>query len=768
VRLLTLLVFTVFTGQLVLAQRSSSEKAGGESIVDVRSCGAKGDGITDDGPAIQACIDANKGATIYLPKTRSFGSVDYFVGTAACGTSGNDHFALCMNGHGQRLIGNTYGQGGSGQGVTIRFAPGLTGILVPNSNAISGVPTRNVGCQGCSVENINLQGSEPYLPDSPITAVLPGIGDTSVSYGSSTGTSQADGIRCAGSYCTVINVGVFNFGRHGFYFDGNSGRGNFADSSSLINGIANNNRGSGLFNRGSDSNASVVIGLKCTGNQLWCVENYSFLGSTFIGGTAHSQHVDNMKGRTSVFEISRLSNSGNVTRVTTTIKHNFTVGMAAVISGTTNYNGTFFVASVPASNQFTFVQTSPIATENAGRSTNATATQMWAAASGDAVGGCVRSTGGAVTSVFVNPYCESDNSGKNMVNPATTLVIGGVIGRGWDWGANPPNWITTDAGGLSMTPTQFKSRLGNGKIQDASVRVGGLGSSTPGAGDNTVFEVENGNVFAAPAGSKAALYFRLTDATSGGGVWGWRCCGNTDSAGLANYAMYMEYGATTGTNNSNPKAGFPNGFWHGFVGPSTGKLWFGNVSAVANLPTIFTQPIGSIAINNRVTSGGYAGWIATSAGKPGTYNAFGPVANDSTGTSWTLPELNLIRLVMKDDAAFTSAPRMTYTAFIPNLSAAPGAYARFTIDKAITVTRLQMVLGTAPSCKTQARIAVTDGTTSHALTTSNGSRIYDSGPIVKNYPSGATVDLTIEASAAGCGAGESPANANLVVQYRMQ
>jgi hypothetical protein len=74
------------------------------------------------------------------------------------------------------------------------------------------------------------------------------------------------------------------------------------------------------------------------------------------------------------------------------------------------------------------------------------------------------------------------------------------------------------------------------------------------------------------------------------------------------------------------------------------KLWFGNINAVANLPSWFTQNQGSIAINNGAAAGGYAGWIATTTGAPGTYRAFGPVANDATGSSWSLPTLNLTTL----------------------------------------------------------------------------------------------------------------------------
>ena len=613
------------------------------AVVDVvRDCGAAGDGVSNDGPAIQACIDAHKGRTIQFPQTRPPGSCSFNVTTAAS-SSGNDKFGLIMNGHGQRLIGDTHGQGigAVGNGVTVCFAAGLTGIMVPNSNAIAGVPAGNVGCQGCSIENLMLRGSEPFTASDPLTGILPGAGNTSVSYGASTGTSQADGVRCAGTYCTVEDVGVQRFGRHGIYLDGNSGGGSFADSSHVTRVVLNHNRGSGLFNRGSDSNASVISGVQCTGNQLWCIENYSFLGSTFIGGTAHSQHVDGA-GATSAFNISSIARAANVVTAVLATTPNFAKGNAVVVAGVADsgFNGTFFVASVNG-NTVTWAQSAGNASSSGGTVTSATLSQTWALAGNDAIGGCFRSTGGAVTSVFIGPYCESDNNGANRINPATNIIIGGDVGNGFDWAANPPNWITTTTSGMGSTPMWFRGRDPGGSLQDAGVFLGGRPSSDVSAADNTIFELENYNAFAAPVGSRAALYFRLSSATNGAGVWGFRCCGTSDLANLTNWPFYMEYGATTDSGGANPKAGFPNGFWLGNGGVHHSKLFIGEISSVAFLPDWFTQPVGSIAINNQATAGGFAGWIATSSGAPGTYKAFGPIASDAAGTAWSFAQITV-------------------------------------------------------------------------------------------------------------------------------
>ena len=119
------------------------------------------------------------------------------------------------------------------------------------------------------------------------------------------------------------------------------------------------------------------------------------------------------------------------------------------------------------------------------------------------------------------------------------------------------------------------------------------------------------------------------------------------------------------------------------------------------------------------------------------------------------------------DAAFNASPRGTYNAFVPNLTSAAGTYQRITLDKAITVTRLQLVLGTAGAgCTTQSTMSVSDGTNSVTLTTANGTAIYDSGAVSQNFAAAANLDIKIATAASGCTT--APQNANVNAQYRMQ
>ena len=88
-------------------------------------------------------------------------------------------------------------------------------------------------------------------------------------------------------------------------------------------------------------------------------------------------------------------------------------------------------------------------------------------------------------------------------------------------------------------------------------------------------------------------------------------------------------------------------------------------------------------------------------------------------------------------------------------------------DKAITVTRFQLVLGTAGAgCTTQSTVSVTDSTNAVTLTTANGTAIYDSGAVSRNFAATANLDIKIATAASGCTT--APQNANVTVQYRMQ
>src|SRR5262249_47914276 len=114
---------------------------------------------------------------------------------------------------------------------------------------------------------------------------------------------------------------------------------------------------------------------------------------------------------------------------------------------------------------------------------------------------------------------------------------------------------------------------------------------------------------------------------------------------------------------------------------------------------------------------------------------------------------------------FTASPRAEQNVFLPGALTSTWTGATWTTDKAVTITRIQVQAKTAPSgCTTNAVVRFTDGTSPINLTISAAAN--DSGPITQSYATGSALQVLVQTAAAGCAT--SPADANVVVQYRMQ
>jgi len=114
---------------------------------------------------------------------------------------------------------------------------------------------------------------------------------------------------------------------------------------------------------------------------------------------------------------------------------------------------------------------------------------------------------------------------------------------------------------------------------------------------------------------------------------------------------------------------------------------------------------------------------------------------------------------------FTASPRGPLNVFFPGALTSTWTGETWTLDKAITVTRVQVQAKAAPSgCATNAVVRLTDGTTAQDVTISAAAN--DSGAITKNYAAGAVLTLSVQTAAAGCAT--APADANAVVQFKMQ
>jgi hypothetical protein len=114
---------------------------------------------------------------------------------------------------------------------------------------------------------------------------------------------------------------------------------------------------------------------------------------------------------------------------------------------------------------------------------------------------------------------------------------------------------------------------------------------------------------------------------------------------------------------------------------------------------------------------------------------------------------------------FTASPRGEQDVFLPSALTSTWTGATWTTDKAVTVTRVQVQAKTAPAgCSTNAIVRLTDGTSPVNVTIAAAAN--DSGPITQNFAAGAVLTVSVQTAAAGCST--SPADANAIVQYRMQ
>jgi hypothetical protein len=141
-----------------------------------------------------------------------------------------------------------------------------------------------------------------------------------------------------------------------------------------------------------------------------------------------------------------------------------------------------------------------------------------------------------------------------------------------------------------------------------------------------------------------------------------------------------------------------------------------------------------------------------------------PLAHLDTEQDWTKTQ-HYAQGVAFGTETFTASPRGEQNVFLPGALTSAWTGSTWTLDKAVTVTRVQVQAKTAPAgCTTNSVVRLTDGTSPVNVTISAAGN--DSGPIAQNYAAAASLTISVQTAASGCTA--SPADANVVVQYRMQ
>jgi hypothetical protein len=112
-----------------------------------------------------------------------------------------------------------------------------------------------------------------------------------------------------------------------------------------------------------------------------------------------------------------------------------------------------------------------------------------------------------------------------------------------------------------------------------------------------------------------------------------------------------------------------------------------------------------------------------------------------------------------------SANSQAWNTFLAGALTSVFTAARLTPDGNLSVTRIQVGLGTAPlGCSTNAVIQISDGTPAGTKTLTLTAAANDSGPLTVNYSAGTPILVGLSIRAVGCGT--RPQNANVLVQYK--
>ncbi len=206
-------------------------------------------------------------------------------------------------------------------------------------------------------------------------------------------------------------------------------------------------------------------------------------------------------------------------------------------------------------------------------------------------------------------------------------------------------------------------------------------------------------------------------------------------------------GCTTSSGNQTCNVG-----WTASAGAASYNVYRSNgggysrVNLGTHLTTTSYSDTFSFGQGNGMPDTAGAGLVEIGPDTNGTYQVIAPAVN------WSGEKVS-------------ASPRAEQNVFLPGALTSTWTGATWTLDKAITVTRVQVQAKTAPAgCTTNAIARLTDGTAPVNVTVSAAAN--DSGAIAQNYAAGASLSVAVQTAAAGCTT--SPADTNVVVQYRMQ
>lgn len=330
----------------------------------------------------------------------------------------------------------------SGSAATITAISDAAGTVSVTTSAAHGL----IVGQDVTITGTTNYNSTYQVLTVPTTTSFTVATETSTAYGSeasgtaqgliTTSSSTSDGIRACADFFRFDHLYVQAFGRHGVNMDSAAcgrevgftcsiGSNCLADEGDMQNTVIQRNRGDGIYGVGGDFNSNSFYNTTLNRNQNWAIHDAGFLGNKVFDTSGQLNHVDQMSTPATV-NISSITGTSGVVSVTLASPLILVVGEAVVIAGTTNYNGTFFVATVTDTTHFTFGLAGTIATETTGTTRLAKATEVWTAAGID--GGHYKAVGASQAGVYVAPYAETGQPLSKFAG--NNAIFGGNLSSG--------------------------------------------------------------------------------------------------------------------------------------------------------------------------------------------------------------------------------------------------------------------------------------------------------------------------------------------------
>jgi hypothetical protein len=191
------------------------------------------------------------------------------------------------------------------------------------------------------------------------------------------------------------------------------------------------------------------------------------------------------------------------------------------------------------------------------------------------------------------------------------------------------------------------------------------------------------------------------------------------------------------------------------------------LEAAGGVLTCYKNGVSTLTATDTTYTSGQPGLFlfgTTATSKNWSGGNLHPLAQLDVEQDWTKAQ-HFTQGMALGGESISASPRGVQSMFLPGALTSTWTGSTWTPDKAVTVTRVQVQAKTAPSgCTTNAIVRLTDGTTPVNLTIAAAAN--DSGAIAQNYAAGASLTIAVQTAAAGCAT--SPADANVIVQYRMQ